>query len=81
MREHGFEPFHYAGHQIGTTVNEHPRLVAFDDSPIVPNMVFSVEPGVYGGLDVGTGARAEKIVLVTDGDPEILSRFRWGMDA
>jgi len=80
LRTHGFEPVHYAGHQIGTTVNEHPRLVPFDDSPIEPNMVFSVEPGVYGGPDVGTGARAEKMVLVTEGEPEILSRFRWGMN-
>jgi len=79
LGEHGFAPFHYAGHQIGTTVNEHPRLVPFDDSPIEPNMVFSVEPGVYGGPEAGTGARAEKIVLVTEGEPEILSRFRWGM--
>jgi Xaa-Pro aminopeptidase len=80
LRAHVFEPAHYAGHQIGTTVNEHPRLVPFDDSPIESNMVFSVEPGVYGGPDVGTGARAEKMVLVTEGEPEILSRFRWGMN-
>jgi Xaa-Pro aminopeptidase len=79
LREHGFEPAHYAGHQIGTTVNEDPRLVAYDDTLIEPNMVFSVEPGVYGGAEAGTGARAEKVVLVTEGGPEILSRFRWGM--
>jgi len=80
LRGHGFEPVHYAGHQIGTTVNELPRLVPFDDSPIEPNMVFCVEPGVYGGPEVGTGARAEKMVLVTEGEPEILSRFHWGMN-
>jgi Xaa-Pro aminopeptidase len=75
---HGFEPRHYTGHQIGVAVNEEPRLVSYDHTPIEPGMVFSVEPGVYGG-EIGTGARAEKIVLVTDDGPEILSRFEWGM--
>jgi len=75
---HGFEPRHYTGHQIGVAVNEDPRLVPYDRTPIEVGMVFSVEPGCYGG-DLGTGARAEKIVLVTDGGPEILSRFEWGM--
>lgn len=80
LREHGFEPSHYAGHQIGTSVNEDPRLVAYDETAIEPNMVFAVEPGVYGGAAGSTGARAEKIVLVTQDGPEILSRFAWGMD-
>jgi Xaa-Pro aminopeptidase len=76
----GFEPFHYTGHQIGTTVNEDPRLVSYDHTPIEPGMVFSVEPGAYGG-DLGTGARCERVVVVHEDGPEILSRFRWGMDA
>jgi Xaa-Pro aminopeptidase len=81
LREHGFEPAHYAGHQIGTSVNEEPRLVSYDQTVIESNMVFAVEPGAYAGAGGTTGARAEKIVLVTDDGPEILSRFRWGMDA
>ena len=76
----GFEPAHYTGHQIGVTVNEGPRLVSYDHSPIQAGMVFSVEPGVYGG-DLGTGARCERVVVVRDDDPEVVSRFRWGMDA
>jgi Xaa-Pro aminopeptidase len=79
FRQHGFEAAHYTGHQIGATVNEDPRLVPYDRTPIEPGMVFAVEPGVYGGADAGTGARCEKVVLVTEGDPEILSRFAWGM--
>jgi Xaa-Pro aminopeptidase len=43
-------------------------------------MVFSVEPGAYGG-ELGTGSRCERVVLVRDDGPEILSRFPWGMDA
>jgi Xaa-Pro aminopeptidase len=76
---HGFEPMHYTGHQIGVAVNEDPRLVSYDHTPVEAGMVFSVEPGAYGG-DVGTGARTEKVVLVTEDGPEILSRFRWGME-
>ena len=76
---HGFKPAHYTGHQLGTSVNEEPRLVPYDHSLIEAGMVFAVEPGVYGG-DLGTGARAEKVVHVSERGPEILSRFRWGMD-
>jgi Xaa-Pro aminopeptidase len=43
-------------------------------------MVFAVEPGVYAGSDGSTGARTEKIVLVTDDEPEVLSTFQWGME-
>ena len=42
-------------------------------------MVFSVEPGVYGG-ELGTAARCERVVVVREGGPEILSQFRWGME-
>lgn len=70
---------HYAGHQIGVTVNELPRLVPYDQTPIVPGMVFSVEPGAYQGPGGTFGARSEKMVLVTEDGPEILSRFDWGI--
>jgi Xaa-Pro dipeptidase len=77
---HGLEPAHYTGHQVGCSVNEDPRLVRYDETPIEAGMVFAVEPGVYGGLEVGTGARAERVVLVTEDGPELLTRFRWGLD-
>jgi Xaa-Pro aminopeptidase len=80
LRRHGFTPAHYTGHQLGAAVNEDPRLVAYDETPIEAGMVFAVEPGVYGGLEAATGARAEKVVLVGDSGPEVLSSFRWGMD-
>jgi Xaa-Pro aminopeptidase len=43
-------------------------------------MVFSVEPGAYAGPEGSTGARTEKMVLVTERGPEVLSRFRWGIE-
>jgi len=70
---------HYAGHQIGVTVNELPRLVSYDSTPIEAGMVFSVEPGAYQGAGGSFGARSEKMVLVTPAGPEILSSFAWGI--
>jgi Xaa-Pro dipeptidase len=81
FRRHGFEPTHYTGHQVGVTVNEEPRLVPYDHTPIEAGMVFAVEPGCYGGIDVGTGARAERVVLVSDDGVEPLTGFPWGIEA
>lgn len=77
--KHGLPMAHYAGHQIGVSVNELPRLVPYDHSIIEPGMVFSVEPGAYQGEGSTFGARSEKMVLVTESGPEILSTFAWGI--
>jgi len=75
----GLPNAHYTGHQVGVTVNEHPRLVPYDNSAIEPGMVFSVEPGCYQGMAGDFGARSEKMVLVREDGPEILSTFEWGI--
>ena len=77
--KHGIPMPHYMGHQIGATVNELPRLVPYDDTPIEANMVFAVEPGAYQGPGGSFGARSEKMVWVTETGPEILSQFDWGI--
>ncbi len=77
----GFDATPYCGHQIGAAVNESPRLVPYDRTPIEAGMVFAVEPGIYGGMEVGVGARAERVIVVRENGPEILSTFRWGIDA
>lgn len=79
LRRHGLDRTHYAGHQIGCAVNEPPRLVEYDQTLIEPGMVFAVEPGAYDAA-LGVGARSEKVVLVTDDGPEVLSRFPWPLD-
>jgi Xaa-Pro aminopeptidase len=79
FQRHGLTSAHYAGHQIGVVVNELPRLVPYDTTPIQAGMVFAVEPGVYEGPGGSFGARSEKMVLVTERGPEILSRFEWGI--
>jgi Xaa-Pro aminopeptidase len=77
---YGLANAHYTGHQIGVTVNEHPRLVPYDHSVIEAGMVFSVEPGCYQGPNGTFGARSEKMVLVREDGPEILSTFEWGIN-
>ncbi len=76
---HDLPMAHYAGHQIGVTVNELPRLVPYDGSTIEPGMVFCVEPGAYQGPGGLFGVRSEKMVLVRDDGPEVLSTFEWGI--
>jgi len=79
FQRHGLTSAHYAGHQIGASVNELPRLVQYDHTPIEAGMVFAVEPGVYQGPGGSFGARSEKMVLVTASGPELLSNFTWGI--
>jgi len=79
FQRHGLTSAHYAGHQIGVVVNEPPRLVSYDHTPIEAGMVFAVEPGVYEGPGGSFGARSEKMVLVTEHGPQILSQFEWGI--
>ena len=77
--KHGIKMPHYMGHQIGAVVNELPRLVPYDHTPIQAGMVFAVEPGAYEGEGGSFGARSEKMVLVTESGPEIVSEFGWGI--
>jgi Xaa-Pro aminopeptidase len=58
-------------------VNEPPRLLPFDETPIEPGMVFAVEAGAYAGPGGAVGARSEKLALVTEAGPELLSGFPW----
>jgi Xaa-Pro aminopeptidase len=76
--KHGLQIGHYAGHQIGTTVNENPRLVPTDQTVVQAGMVFSIETGSYEGPSGEAGARMEKSVIVHDSGPEIICDFEWG---
>jgi Xaa-Pro aminopeptidase len=80
FKKNGFGVTHYGGHQIGTTVNERPRIVPYDTTVVEPGMVFCFEPGVYAGASGATGARLERMVLVTESGNEILNHFPWGME-
>jgi Xaa-Pro dipeptidase len=85
VREHGFGGNLFSlfiGHGIGMGANEPPYIgetmpgsTVFD---LKPGMVFAVEPLVWvPDVQGGGGVRIEDMVLVTEGDPRILSRVEY----
>ncbi len=72
--QHGYgESFiHRTGHGIGVETHEAPYVVTGNDEPLVPGMVFSVEPGIY--VAGRHGARIEDIIVCTETGGERLNR-------
>jgi len=64
---------HGLGHGVGLQVHEAPRLGKTAEGELVAGNAVTVEPGVYVPGDVGV--RIEDLVIVTDGEPEILTGF------
>jgi Xaa-Pro aminopeptidase len=69
----GEEFGHGLGHGVGIDVHEAPRLSRESTDTLAAGNVVTVEPGIYFG-GVG-GIRIEDLVVVTDGEPEILTSF------
>ena len=66
---------HGLGHGVGLLVHEAPRLsqLSPEDETLADGNVVTVEPGIY--LEGLGGVRIEDLVVVRDGDPEVLTGF------
>jgi Xaa-Pro aminopeptidase len=64
---------HGLGHGVGLEVHEAPRLSRESSDTLAAGNVATVEPGVY--LEGLGGIRIEDLVIVTDGEPEVLTPF------
>lgn len=74
--QYGLKLGHYAGHGIGTTVNEAPWFVPTDDTILQAGMVVCIETGCYS--EEATGKCEKMMVIQPSGDPEIFPDFAWG---
>lgn len=70
---------HMIGHYLGMDVHDVPQVPY--SAELQPGMIITVEPGLYMPNDSwvpemlrGIGVRIEDDVLITDGEPEILTR-------
>jgi Xaa-Pro aminopeptidase len=70
---HGDHFGHGLGHGVGLEVHEGPRLAKTAEGDLVAGNTVTVEPGVYVPGEVGV--RIEDLVVVTDGEPEVLTGF------
>jgi Xaa-Pro aminopeptidase len=64
---------HGLGHGVGLQVHEAPRLGKTAEGALEAGNAVTIEPGVYVPGQVGV--RVEDLVIVTDGEPEILTGF------
>ena len=63
---------HGLGHGLGLQIHEEPRLSPLSDSVLAPNMVVTVEPGIY--IDGWGGVRIEDDVIITRNGCQIINK-------
>jgi Xaa-Pro aminopeptidase len=63
---------HSLGHGVGLDIHEAPRLTITKEADLQPNMVVTVEPGVY--LEGQYGIRIEDLILLTNKGVKLLSK-------
>lgn len=67
---------HTLGHGIGLEIHEYPRVSTKMPADLYfkPGMILTLEPGLYDE-NIG-GTRLENDILITDGEPEVLTHSR-----
>jgi Xaa-Pro aminopeptidase len=64
---------HGLGHGVGLEIHEAPRLARTAEGALAAGNAVTVEPGVY--LPGEFGVRVEDLVVVTEGEPRVLTAF------
>lgn len=72
----GYGPnfLHRTGHGLGIDIHETPYITATSETILEEGMVFSIEPGIY--LQGQFGLRLEEIVIIRNGQAEVLSEMK-----
>ncbi len=64
---------HHSGHGVGTRYHESPRVVGYNETELIRDMVIALEPAIYKET---YGIRLEHLVRVTESGSEILTGFQ-----
>ncbi len=79
IADHGYGKYyvHGTGHGVGIAIHEGPLVNGWNEEPLVPGNVVTIEPGIY--IPKVGGVRIEDMILLTDNGCRNLTRFRKDM--